>query len=235
MMKLKSKPKIDLERSSTIFALMFVAMVIVVASILISKQLFESIRFTHRVISKHNDTKEVLEQNVRVLPELKSNYEILQTEGPASDKVLRALPTEINFPGLATLVEQLAAVSNVRLTAISIDEQAVANTQATIVTATPTEGASEVASEAVPPSDGTELVPEGAEVAAPEEVNFVVSVTGKYADILKFFDALETAIRPMKVVDVAIEGEGNALTAKLNAATYFQAATTFKAREEVVR
>jgi Tfp pilus assembly protein PilO len=233
-MKLKSKPKIDLERSSTIFALMFVAMVIIVASILISKQLFESIRFANRVISKHNDTKEVLEQNVQALPALRSNYEILQTEGPASDKVLRALPTEINFPGLATLIEQLSAVSNVRLTGISLDEQAVANTQATIVTATPSEGVSNTANEATSSEEveNTEAVVVN---IVPQEANFTISVNGKYSDILKFISALETAIRPMKVVDLVIEGEGTALTVRLNIITYFQEPTTFKAREEIVR
>lgn len=232
-MKLKNKPKINLEHSSTIFALMFVAMVMVVASILLSKQLFSSIRFTGRVIAKHNETRDTLAQNVQTLPELKSNYELLSTEGPEPDKVLRALPTDDNFPGLATLIEQLAAVSNVRLTAISVVESG-PTAQATIVTDAPTDVASAANATDDPAADpaaqGTPIV-----MAQPETVSFNISVNGEYTDILEFFNAIETAIRPMTVSAVSLGGTNNAITAELSLLTYFQTAALFEPGEEVVR
>jgi Tfp pilus assembly protein PilO len=234
-MKLKSKPQINVERSSTIFGLMFVVMLLIVASILLSKELIGSIKFLNRVSDKYNASEQVLKNNADTLPELKSNYEILQREGPNTDKVLRALPTSVNFPGLATLIEQMSAFSNVELTTISVDQATFA--QETIVTATPpSEGVADTASSAVPAADGTSQANPVATKPVPEEVNFEIGVNGKYPDVVKFIVALEKSIRPMQIANVAISaGEDGEVVAKFNIKTYFQKPTLFKPTEEVVR
>lgn len=217
--------------SGLIAILMTVCTFMLVISFLLSKELIADIRFNQKVISKKNTANSTLKKNVDSLDDLKSNFDQLVKDGPQPGVVLSALPVGVDYAGLGSEYEAMAASSGARLSNIALDST-IASTTSTSSTPSSTTSSSA-------PASSASLAPTTANAAAASDVlqtfRFRVTATGSYASLQQLTKNMEQSLRPTRIESVAISGAEPNVTAEYVLTSYYQGAAVIKPAKETVQ
>ncbi len=186
-----------LSTSGLIALLLVVATVGVVLSFVFSRQLVGDILFNNKVISAKNEVNTTLKQNLDAVPELKTNYQRLQQDGPKTSEILEALPTTEDFGPFSATMEALSARAGVQLLGITLE-----GTNLVV------EGAEPVTS-----------------VSGPQPVNYRLSMTGSYDKLVTVIKNLQLNNRPIRIQSISFSGEEPKILAEISITTYYQGLT----------
>ncbi|HLB41217.1 MAG TPA: hypothetical protein VJJ83_05480 [Candidatus Babeliales bacterium] len=181
--------------------------IVLVISVLLSRQLWGDVSFNQKVTSRKSAVNKTLEQNASLLDTIKSNFEVLEKDGPQPNLVLDALPTDLAYDNIGSEFEQAAARSGARL--VLIAPQLVTDPNATAA--------------------------ETSSVAGVQEVQFRATATGSYQALQDFLKNLELNIRPLQVNGVTVSGEGSDLSLDVTFITYFRPVASVEPQVEVLR
>ncbi len=189
--------------SSTVFAVVAIAAVVVSFCIVLLNILWGTSKYNTRVHSAQEEVRDVLTQNLEVVPDLQESFKNLEIGGeiignqPAdkenSEVVLDALPSKFDFPALVSSINNLAETTSVKLKSF----------QGTDV------GAAAVQKNNQP---------------TPIEIPFDIEVEGSYDAVKKFLKGVEDSIRPIEVSVIDISGSDKNLRVNVTALTYYQPA-----------
>ncbi len=189
--------------------LSLITLLILGGTILAGKSLFGAVVLNTKVVNAKNLASSHLQTNLDAAPNLVDAYLKL---GPQSDLIDHALPSTEDYPGLIAMLENIAASSGVKLSAISRSTTADSGLSSSVRPASTTSA------------------------PAPQKLEFNISVKGSYANVnLKLLAALESAARPMHVNSVQLSGTGSDISATLDVATYYQAKATLPITKETIK
>lgn len=189
-----------LSTSGLIALLLVVATVGVVLSFVFSRQLVGDILFNNKVISAKNKVNTTLKQNLDALPQLKTNYERLQQDGPKTSEILEALPSTTDFAPFSATMEALSARAGVQLLGVTLEGTT------TVVEAGATEAAATT-------------------LTGPQPVNYRLSMTGSYDKLVSVVKNLQFNNRPIRIQTVSFSGEEPKILAEISITTYYQGLT----------
>jgi Tfp pilus assembly protein PilO len=202
----------QLTQNQATLALVMLAVVVWVVGLIISKAVFDGIVFNNKVIGRKRQAESTLKANLEKTEELQTNYEALQASGFDTNRALRALPTRLDIPGLASKLEALLAHSKVRFESFSLDSG---------VGADPASASAD---------SGATVAP-----AVPQEFSFSIKVEGTYAGIIKTLVNFENQLSPMRIVTVKIEGTEQNASADLIIKGYYEDAVRIEFPKETIQ
>lgn len=210
----KSNARVVVTVSIAVFAVIF--------SLVASKTLWSQAAYQSRVISKKQDAKDQLKENLAAVKELKPSYVAFvgastnaingnalgvgPQDGNNAKIILDALPNRYDYPSLITNLETIAAGQGLSLGSIVGVDDAIAQSGNT-------QNSNPVA----------------------VEMPFQISVIGDYAKTQAFIASLERSIRPIRIRTVDITGAQDKLTTNVTAVTYYQPSKSLNTRTEVVK
>ncbi len=224
MGKLKvSKKQLAIDKANaTLFIAVAVAAFVVTFSVVASKVLLDQRAYQARVISKKEQARDTLEKNITTAEALNTSYQEFANssvnvlggnpsgngdkDGPNPRIVLDALPSEYDFPALATSVEKLLKSNNFTLTDITgTDDEAsqASNSQAT----TP----------------------------VPVEMPITVESKVNASEAKRLVQLFERSIRPFQIQKLELTQQNDNLTVKLTAKSYFQPGKSLNVKYETVK
>lgn len=199
--------------SSTLFAVVVVASIVVSFSGVFINLLWSQSRFNAKVINEREKVRDDLKSSLDALPKLKAELQtlesaddLLKNQGDKTNSavVLDALPSKYDFPAVATSFAALAEKTGVKLDSFSGDD--VSKTAA--------------ASMADP---------------KPVEIPFKISVSGNYQNVVKFIDSLEKSIRPIIVQSFNLSGDAKELELEASLSTYYQPAVDLNVKKRTIQ
>lgn len=212
---------IDKANSSTILAVSL-AVFIVVFSLVASKSLLNQRAYQAKVIGKKEVALRQLDDNVKEVDRLMIAYQEFagditnalggnptgnaERDGENPRIVLDALPSQYDFPAVATSMSKLVADNGFSLQAISgIDDEV------------------------------NQAEKQSSENPEPVEMPFNVEATIAGTDGLRFMQLFERSIRPIQVQKLTLSGQGGQLKASVTAKTYFQPQKNLDIKSETVK
>lgn len=206
----------------TMFITVAVAAAFIGAAIVLSVFLGQKLLFNEKILSKKQETVNILEKNNTVTDGLKKNIRVLDTNDNLrasrvnpDDKALRvvldALPSEANSSAFGASLQKVLLAGE----GISVDTL-------TISPATGEEGAT--ADETVSSAENS------------IGFSFSVSTSADGAENLRsLLQRLERSIRIVNLLTYEIERQGSRLALKATAEAYYQPEVNLSLQEEVVR
>lgn len=197
----------NLSSNNLTIILLLVSLLVVGVSGLVAKSLYSSIVRDHKVVEAKEAADKQLAENVKNAPRLVEAYAGLGTQ----TRVLAdALPTKEDFPSLIVTLENMSFDSGVKLKSVS-----------------PSQIGTDAATEEEEAVDSS--------VALPKVYQFSVSIDGNFVAIQKFLTDLEMSARPMRVVDMQLNGTNTSLAAELQIQTYYQDQAQLPISKETIK
>ncbi len=108
--------KFNLTANQYLAAVAGATLVVTLVSVLIGRGLVHNLTFNNRVITKKTAARNQLQANLVAIPELEKNFTALQGQ---NNLILRALPSQPDFTGLASMIESMAGQTGLRLKDVS--------------------------------------------------------------------------------------------------------------------
>lgn len=199
-----------------------VAAFVVIFCAVAGKELISQATYQNRIINAKKDAVKQLKEDISSAESLKASY----TEFDGADKnvlggqakgngpldgsntkiVLDALPSNYDFPALATSLEKLIVANNLTIVGISGTDDEVTQAQ-NQTSASPT----------------------------PVAIPFQVTVSGDYSKIQSLMSTFYSSIRPIQIQSLTLSGDQSALTMNVTAQTYYQPAKSLKITTKVVK
>lgn len=208
--------KTELSNNNYLVVILLVTLLVVGGVGLAGKILLTTgLRDTKVLLAKNAAVKQ-LDDNLSNAPQLAQAYQNL---GPSSRLLADALPTNSDFPGLIALLENLSGVAGVNLKSV---------TPSLTTAATTAPGAGTTTGSA------TQTASSGGAPTA-QKYGFSLGVDGSYDAIGKLLAGFEVSARPMRVTNVQFSGTGKALTAQIDATTYYQDKASLPFTTETVK
>lgn len=219
-----STKRMLIDKANTrIVAYVSVAAFILVFSLVATKTLISQAAYQNRVIDAKRVAVNQLKSDITATSQLQTSYNAFVStpqnviggnpggsgsqDGNNAKIVLDALPSNYDFPGLTTSLENLlTSQSGITISSISgTDEEA-------------TLGSNQSSSS-----------------PQPQPIPFSVEVTGDYGSLQGVINEFERSIRPIQVQNLSITGTGSNLDMTVSAQTYYQPAKSFNVNEEAVK
>jgi Pilus assembly protein, PilO len=208
--------------NSTIVMSTGVAAFLVVFCIVASKTLISQATYQNHVISAKKTALSTLKSDLSARDSLTAAYKSFVStpqnviggnptgtgdkDGDNAKIVLDALPSNYDFPALATSLEKLVGSEGLTVQSIT--------------------GTDEEITQAANQSSAT---------PAPVAMPFEVQVAGSYDAIKAFVNDMERSIRPFQVQKVELNGQQGSMTATIDAQTFYQPAKSLNIKTEVVK
>lgn len=215
------KMAIDKANASLVIAI-GIAAFISVFSIVAAKSLISQGRYQARVISKKEVALKQLKSNTDSVAKLNTAYQEFSStpenilggnpngagdrDGDNPRIILDALPSEYDFPALATSIEKMLKDNNFVITNLTGTDDEVAQ--------------ADKSSEPNP---------------QPIEIPFTVDVSTSSGSAKTLMGLFERSIRPIQVKKIAISGQNDQLKVSITATTFFQPGKNLDVREETVK
>lgn len=220
-MKLSMKQvQINKANSSMVLAVA-VAAFIVVFSLVASRALLQKRSYQARVITAKEKAADQLEANIKAANTLVASYQTFvntsnnviggnpsgtgDKDGDNAKIILDALPSQYDFPALASSLEKVLATNNYKINSITGIDDEIAQQQA---------------------KEG-EL--------QPIEIPFTVSVGTNLEGAKNLLTLFQKSIRPIKVQTVEATGSNSDMTLTITALTYYQPQKTVTIQTEVIQ
>lgn len=192
-------------------------------SLVASKTLFSQLAYQNRVLKEKHSTVVRLKSNLTAANQLKTSYEAFtdtstniiggnptgtgERDGNNTKIVLDALPSNYDFPALATSLEKLITdVKGLKITNITGTDDQVAQSA----------NASSTTPQAVP-------------------MPFTIVVSGNYQAIQDVIGKFEHSIRPFQIQTMTVSGDQSDLTLTIVAQTFYQPAKSLNITTKVVK
>lgn len=193
-----------------------VAAFLVIFALVASNTLFSQMLYQNRVISAKKTAKSQLVTDLSARDSLVSSYKtfvspttnLIGGDSSSSDNaqlVLDALPSQYDFPALATTLEKLLTSDNLQILSITGTDEELTQ-QST--------------------SSGS---------SSPIPMPFQFEVSGSYQSIQSMIASFESSIRPFQIQTIQLAGTESAMTATISAQTFYQPAVSLKIGSEVVK
>lgn len=208
--------------NARIFGITAVAAFIVVFTLVASKSLISQAAYQNRVISQNKKALNQLKTDIQATNTLVTSYQAFVStpqnvlggnpngsgnkDGDNAQVVLDALPSEYDFPALATSLEKVLTAEHVQIQSIAgTDEELQQNSTTT--------------------SSNPQPVP----------MPFQISVTGSYGNIQSLVNAFNRSIRPIQIQTVQLSGDQNQMQMAITAQTYYQPGKSLNITQKVVK
>jgi hypothetical protein len=209
MPKSPSTKRLQIDKANTKIVIMLaIASFVTVFSLISSQALLSKRAYQSRVIKEKNIAKIQLEQNVQAVNSLADSYRsFVDTptnflggsstgEGPRSGDnarlILDALPSQYDFPALASSIEKILTDNSFKIEGISGTDDELTN------------GGDRIQSDQA------------------IEMPFAMSVEGNYTSIQNLFKLFERSIRPFEIKTISLTGTDASMRVKIDATTYYQ-------------
>jgi len=192
---------------------------IVGVALVISIFLVQKIIFGEKVLNEKKHTVSVLSNNLKVIPSLKDNIAVLNTNenlasvrlndtDPPLQSVLDALPASPNATALGSSLQKklLAGVPGVAIESINVD----------------------------PVTD----VDAQSDTNSPSSIKFSFSVSVSntaYSSLKELLQKIEKSIRPFNVTNLTVEAQPSKVTMMAEGVSYYQPAQSLELRDKVVK
>lgn len=217
-----SAKKIQIDKANYVIVLvMSIACFVTIFSLVASKSLLEQRSYQARVIDKKEAARDVLEANLKTRDQLVTKYKVFvenptnaiggsstgkaEKDGDNAVLILDSLPSQYDFPAVATSIEKLALTSLMDIKNISGTdneiEQSGANTDSSVAV----------------------------------EIPFDLTVEGETAQLQSLLVLMDRSIRPFAVRKMTITASGTRLNALISGVTFYQPEKTLQERTEVER
>lgn len=202
----------------TMFAWVAIAAVALSLCIATGQYLFVKWNYNNQILGKKYTAAQTLQNNITNAAQLKdtiddlaANQDLASVKINPTDAtikpVLDALPTTFDPAALATSLQKvILSRSGVSVESIS-----------------------------VPPDVDAPATTDGSTLTGPQEVKFNVVVTGTYDKIKALVVDLDHTIRPMKIVNLSLNGSDTNLRATIDVVTYYQPAQSVSLGQETVK
>jgi Tfp pilus assembly protein PilO len=222
------KPHVSIKQTkidkayTTMLITIGLASFIVVFSLISSKVLFSQYGYQSRIITAKQAAVSQLKSDINSASALVSTYKefvnqpvnILdntatgsgQNNGNNAKIILDALPSQYDFPGLISSLDNILSNQGYTLTAISGTDQEL-----------------------------TQQSPKVSTTPLPVQIPFEIVATGSYTSIQQLISTLQLSIRPIVIQQISLSGTDTTLTANITAFTFYQPAKTFSIGSEVVK
>lgn len=211
----KSAKRIQVDKDKTrIFAIISVAAVIAVASLVIAKGLWSQGNYLRKVANMKTEAKRQLEENKAAVTTLTSAYDEFigqdpnllagsiggdtDRDGDNGSLVLDALPSKYDFPAVAASLEKLLA--GYRINSITGTDDSAAQ------------------------AGGT----------GPVEIPFSLSVGTNYDGFKQLTNTFDRSIRPLNVVNLELSGSNENLNVTIQGKTFYQPESGLQITEQQV-
>lgn len=199
-----------------------VAAFIVVFTLVAAKTLISQASYQNKVINKNKAALQQLKDDIQATNHLVTSYQAFVStpqnalggsptgtggkDGDNATIVLDALPSEYDFPALATSLEKLVLGQKVQIASITgtDDEVAQSSTQAT-------------------------------SKPQPVPMPFSLSVQGSYQNLQSLVGVLNSSIRPFQIKTIQISGDQKSMSMNISAQTYYQPAKSLNITDQVVK
>lgn len=217
----KSAKQIQIDKAnSSIVIIVSIASIFTAFSLVAVKALLSQSSYQSHVISQQSAALKIAKADVAAVNSLKASYTAFDgastniiggsstgtgnQDGGNSKIVLDALPSQYDFPALVTSLEKLMTDRGVKLTTLSGVDDA---------------AQADIASSAAP---------------RPVEIPFQLGISGNYTQIQQSVDAIEHAIRPIKISTMQLSGTEGAFSLTIAAKTYYQPPKNLNVTPKVV-
>ena len=198
----------------------------VVAAIFLGQKLF----FNEKVLYAKNKTVSVLNENNRVVADLKTNVRVLDTnadlakvKATGSDQTIRvildALPSDANSLALGASLQSklLAGIPGLTLVSLQVD---------------PVQGIESLTGAgAVSSSNAASSVA----ATTDNQITFQFSVTGNQASLLQALTNLERSIRTIDITRLQIQNQGSSQVMTVQGRAFYQPAKNIVLYDKVVK
>lgn len=191
-----------------------------VAAIFLSQKLI----FNEKLLTEKNRTVATLEANIAVVPELKSQVSVLDTntalaankaneDDQALQVILDALPSEANSLALGASLQNrlLAGVSGLRLDSLQVD---------------PVQG--------VESDDGNVVVGDSVSAVSENQITFRFVVSGNQSALRQALNNLERSIRTIDITSLQIENQGSSQVMSVQGRAFYEPARDVKLYDKVI-
>lgn len=210
--------------NATVVVVIAISSFIVVFSLVASKALLSQRSYQSRVISKKEQARDQLKENIKTVDKLKDSYKVFvntsqnvlggnpngqgDRDGNNAQIVLDALPSSYDFPSVANSLEKLLTSNVSGLTVLSIsgiDDQL------------------------------SQQNAKNVNSSQPIPIPFDLTVSGQYSAMKDLIKVFEMSIRPIHIAQLKLSGNDDALTAIIKAETYYQPATSLDIKTKVIK
>jgi hypothetical protein len=206
----------------TIVIVAALAAFLTVFSLVACKSLLSQRTYQSRVIQKKEVAKKQIDANIKAVATLQNSYKQFverpdnviggsatgqgDRDGDNAKIVLDALPSQYDFPALATSLEKIITEKNAKIVSIK--------------------GTDDELNQAKSAESAVE----------PVEIPFDISVQATYPGTKDLIDTFERSIRPfnLSTVSLAAAGDGG-IVLDISAKTYYQPGKTLNVKKEVVQ
>ena len=201
--------------------------VVIGFSLVLMVFLVQRIWFGEKVIAEKNKTVATLEKNLAVVPQLKDNIRVLNTNenlkttrlndtDPALQSVLDALPADANSTAMASSLQTklLSGVPGVQIESLKVEPVSgiETNTNATVT------------GDNSDPGSGT------------IGFSFAVSTTtGNQDGLRQILQHIEKSIRPFLITNLTIESQGSRIVMTVTGKGFYEPAQSVQLTDKVVR
>lgn len=210
--------------NATMVITIAVATFIAIFSLFASRSLLSQRSYQSKVISKKEQARDQLKKNISASASLVTAYQSFvgtsanvlggnptgqgASDGDNAKIILDALPSQYDFPALATSLQGLLSQSGVKVSNITGTDDELNQQQQTADTTTDPQ---------------------------PILIPFEVNVSGTYANIQSLDSIFERSIRPIKISSINLSGSDASLTMDVKAQTYYQPAKGVTIKMEAVK
>lgn len=186
-----------------------VALVALIVLLVNGRTLSKKIILNGKVISGKLTAQHQLDDNLKALPTLATNYQSL---GNLQNVINTSIPTTPDYPSLVALMEAISGASGTVLTSVSPSTAVVA---------------------AAPVTTGATTTGSSTTTDAPTQYPLTIAVTGSYQNILKLLGNLQLSSRALEVTSLNTTGTTDALTASFDVTSYYYNPTVLQVKTEV--
>ncbi len=199
-----------------------VAAFIVVFTLVASKTLISQATYQNRVITADKQALTQLKSDIQATNTLVTSYQAFvgtsqnviggnphgsgSKDGDNAQIVLDALPSEYDFPALATSLEKLLTSQHVQIQSITGTDDEVSQ-------------------------QSTKSSPKPQPVAMP----FQVSVTGNYQAVQSLVSAFGKSIRPIQIQTMQLSGDQSSMSLTISAQTFYQPQKTLSITQKAIQ
>lgn len=213
--------------NQTMFLAIAGVSVVVGFSIVLVIFLAQRIWFGERVISEKLHTADVLAKNLSVVPALKDNIRVLNTNEDL--KLTRLNDTD---PAVQSVLDALPADANSTAMASSLQSKLLSNVQGVTIESLKVEPVSgiEIATDGTTANDSSD--------PSSHTINFSFSVstaTSNQDALRQVLLQMEKSIRPFNIVTLSVESQGSRVVMTANGVGYYEPEQTVQLTDKVVR